>query len=88
MTKSVSEMTNEEFLDFALNQGLKGWIPLRTYLRLLPEETKSAIKMRIKRNQWQRGVHHNTPPGSNMWVNLHAIAKWASEQQDDVGRDQ
>lgn len=76
--KSISEMTNQEFMDFVIKQGLQGWIPLRSYLRLFPEETRSAITSRIKRKHWQRGLHYNTPPGSDMWVNVIAIGNWVA----------
>lgn len=99
---SVAEMTNQEFMDYVIKQSLRGWIPLSTYLRLLPEETRSAVSSRIKRKHWQRGVHFNTPKGGDMWVNLHAIADWAAAhavtkppglplwtpEQDGLGGDQ
>lgn len=80
MTKSVDEMTNEEFFRFVVDECLEGWIPLKAYLRVMPEETKIAIETRIKRKHWVRGVHYHTPPGSFMWVNLRAIRRWASGQ--------
>lgn len=76
--KPVSEMTNHEFMDFVVKHGMQGWIPLLTYIRLFPEETRSKISTRIKRKHWQRGVHFNTPEGSGMWVNVIAIGNWVA----------
>lgn len=79
--KPVSQMTNEEFLRYVVEDCLDGWVPLKTYLRLFPEETKVAVESRIKRRYWQRYVHYNTPEGSNTWVNLKAIRQWVLGQQ-------
>lgn len=80
--KPVNEMTNDEFFNFVVNQGLKGWVPLETYLRIFPEESKEAIETRIKRRHWLRGVHYTTPKGSRMWVNIIAIGAWVQAQAD------
>lgn len=76
--KPLSEMSNDEFFNYVVEQNLKGWIPLGTYLRLFPEETREAIEVRIKRGYWKRGVHCNRPLGSHLWVNLTAIGEWAA----------
>lgn len=81
-TKSLSEMTNDEFVAFVIEQGLKGWVPLLAYTRLFPEETKDAIEMRIKRKHWVRGVHYTTPAGSKMWLNVIAIGEWVQASAD------
>lgn len=79
MSKPINEMTNDEFLAFVIEHGLKGWVPLQSYLRLFPEETKVGIETRIKRKHWVRGVHYTTPQGSRMWVNVIAIGKWVAD---------
>lgn len=73
--------TNEEFFQSCITMQA-GWIPLLTYLRMYPEETKTAIQTRIRREVWLRGVHYNTPPHGRMWVNVIAIGKWAGTVVD------
>lgn len=82
--KTVAEMTNDEFLKYVVEEGLRGWIPLKTYLRLFPEESKPAIETRMKRKHWQRGVHYSTPEGGKIWVNLLAIRAWVEGDKDEV----
>lgn len=74
--KPIAEMTNDEFFSYVVDHQLEGWIPLKTYQRLFPEETKIAIDARIKRKHWQRSVHFIVPEGANTWVNLTAIREW------------
>lgn len=84
MTKPISEMTNDEFYEFVINQQMQGWIPLKMYLRLFPVETKVAITQRLRRNHWQRGTHYNVPPGGEAWVNLTAIREWVTSKEEKV----
>lgn len=76
--KPLHEMANDEFLEYVVKEGLKGWIPLRAYTRFFPEESRSAVETRIKRRHWKRGVHYSTPEGANMWVNVIAIGEWVA----------
>lgn len=80
--KPVNEMTNAEFVEFIVSFGMKGWIPLETYIQLFPSETRVTVESRIKRKYWTRGVHYTYPPGARMWVNTIAIGEWAQAQAD------
>lgn len=52
---------------------LFGWIPLKRYFKMFPEETSNAIRKRRMRKQWLEGVHIRSVDGMGTWVNLTAI---------------
>lgn len=56
---------------------LLDWIPLKRYLELT-QETRPAIKKRIKTRAWMRGREFTTPHGADMWVSLSAVRAWAA----------
>lgn len=57
------------------------WLPLPTYLELT-KETEEAIRLRIRRGHWLRGVHVTHPAGSkHLWVNLKAVNEWAKGEK-------
>ena len=70
----------EQFITDALSDMMKGWVPLRMYLRMYPDETKRAVEARVLRGAWVRKVHYFAPSGSPAWVCLPAIQQWASGQ--------
>lgn len=82
--KSIEQMTNDEFFEFVVDYQLKGWIPLKMYLRLFPTETRSAIEQRLKKGFWKRGVHYSVPQGGDAWVNLTAIQQWVVQSEAPV----
>lgn len=75
-SKAPSEMSDEEYSAWVMEQLMGGWVPLAQYMRLYPEETKAKIDTRIARKVWIRGVHYEVPPQSRAWVNLIAIRVW------------
>lgn len=77
--KAIDQMTNDEFFKFVVDYQLKGWIPLKMYLRLFPVETRVAIEQRLRKGHWQRGVHYSVPQGGDAWVNLTAIQQWVTQ---------
>lgn len=83
--KPIGEMTNEEFMAYAMNSCMAGWVPLKTYLRLYSDETLGSIKTRIKRKHWLAQIHYSTPKGGSMWINLLAVKAWITESaiEDD-----
>jgi len=50
--KAIDQMTNDEFFKFVVDYQLKGWIPLKMYLRLFPVETRVAIEQRLRKGHW------------------------------------
>jgi len=77
--KSYDQMTNDEFLEFVVKR-LDGWIPLDTYIRLFPSETRLGIETRLRRGVWQRGTHYTVPRQGRAWVNLTAIRDWVTDR--------
>lgn len=83
--KPVSEMSNQEFLDWVMTDRMGGWIPLKLYLRIYPTESANNIEQRLRRGIWQRGVHYRIPDRSGAWVNLNAIRAWIEADTDAQG---
>jgi hypothetical protein len=88
----MSELTNlseNEFIAKCLSDMMHGWIPLKTYLRMYPDETKRSVEGRVAKKIWQWRVHYFCPKGSQAWVNLPAIHLWASglDSPDDNERE-
>lgn len=76
----LRDLTNDEFHTFVMNEMMEGWIPLRTYLKYYPTETKIGIETRLKRGVWQRGIHYKIPSRGSPWVNLKAIVQWIKDE--------
>jgi hypothetical protein len=55
------------------------WIPLKRYLELY-DETPDAVKARVKKKLWARGVHYNVPEGAGTWISIKAVNAWAAGQ--------
>lgn len=83
MTKPIQDMTNEEFFKFVIEDTMQGWIPMKTYLKLFPGETRAGIEARIARKVWKRGVHYNVPDKGRTWVCLTAIRQWVTDGGGD-----
>ena len=84
---SLDKMTNDEFHTFVLEQMMQGWMPLKTYMRYFPSETKLAIEARLARGVWERGVHYTTPPRGAPWVNIIAIRKWVTGDETKLASE-
>lgn len=81
--KSVEKMTNDEFMEFVVDHMMGGWVPIKTYIKWFPSETKIAIETRLQRGYWQKGVHYVTPKGGTAWVNVKAIREWVTANLDE-----
>lgn len=77
--KNPSEMDDAEYSAWVAEKMMGGWIPLRQYLRMYPEETQAKIDTRLSRKVWKRGVHYVTPAHSRAWVNLIKIREWIED---------
>ena len=52
-------------------------LPIDIYCGLYGD-TRDAIKKRIQKGHWNRGVHTIVPDGvKGIWINLEAVDKWA-----------
>lgn len=87
--RTADGLSEDEFIAKCLSDMMQGWIPLKTYLRMFPDEDKRAVEGRVSRNVWKRRVHYFAPKGGTAWVNLPAIRDWASgvNQEDVIPQD-
>ena len=74
--------TDEEFIVRALSDMMEGWVPLKLYLRMYPDETKRAVEHRVRRGYWTPRVEYFCPKGGTAWVNIPAIKRWVSGESE------
>lgn len=89
LERTADGLSEDEFIAKCLADMMQGWIPLKTYLRMFPDEDKRAIEGRVARGHWKRRVHYFAPKGGTAWVNLPAIREWAAgiREEDPVPED-
>lgn len=92
LERTADGLSEDEFIVKCLSDMMQGWIPLKTYLRMYPDENKATIETRVYRGTWKRRVHYFAPKGGTAWVNLPAIHAWVSgadevDEEDKIPED-
>lgn len=63
---------------------LFGWIPYEEYVRVFPSETRHKVRGRLRRGQWQMGVHAIRGGHYELWIHLRNVQAWLEGRQPEV----